>query len=145
MTVLTDRSAARSDSSMLGVALVEAMLGVGRPTAAWWSELVRRLDRLGENLAYDDATACSPGGLYRVVIEEQPRLSADVDALRRQCEALEERVREARRQLGSQSGDPRQASRAVTSVAGVCAATRAYLGRRAALVHEAFAVDLGGE
>jgi hypothetical protein len=116
-----------------------------RGNGAWWLAVTRALDDLLDRLMHDAATEDGPSGTVAEALWTAPHLASAAARVRREREALRDRVRLLRRRVSAVAGDPTAVEQVAHELAAVAAEDAAYSRRSRELVWDSVSRDIGGE
>ncbi len=127
------------------VAHLERLLATEQPTALWWADLARLVDRLTDRLWEHRTAVEGPGGLHAELLEVQPRLAPAVERLELDHADMADRLVAARTLIGECAGDPDMVPLAMAEIGEIHDRLVSHQKRAATVVHDAHCVDIGGE
>ena len=116
-----------------------------RGDGSWWLAVCRALDHLHDRLSRDAVTEDGPHGTVADALWTAPHLANAAARMRRDREALRERVRLLRRRVSAVAGDPTAVEQVAHELAAVAAADAAYSRRSRELMWDSVSRDIGGE
>jgi hypothetical protein len=109
-------------------------------TAAWLAEVRGQLQAYRMYLDAHVAASEARDGVYADLVETEPRVASHVDRLRVDCDLLRRLADASLAALDTPEPDAIGLRRRIRELIDV---TRQYASRRVAIIHEAFAVDIG--
>ena len=116
-----------------------------RGDGTWWLAVCRALDSLTDRLTRDAATDDGPKGLVADALWTAPHLANAAARVRREREALRERVRLLRRRVSRVAGDPTAVDQVAYELAEVAAEEARYARRSREILWDSVTRDIGGE
>ena len=140
----TARSRSERDAMLAAMARLERALSRAAPerSEAWTEEVAAGLDALREAMRTHVLVADAEDGLLIEILEEEPRLATQVEALRKDYVELE-RIAAMMRDELLDEGQPQEAAKARAALRQLLGELRTHQSRESDLIWEAFLVDIG--